>query len=398
MGILRKKLLYLFCAGLFLFGLHSQAHAEDIDENLFKKFSYVAFNSYIPFLSHPSPYPYRWEAFNKISSVLPLFSSVSNHEEYFKKSYPWLYEYLYREIGTPRVNVINKWTNPVRISIGYPNGLKPYDWQEGDGLSCSEGACVLKGTYINEPSVEEQWVNNYNNPESQKNRYRDNKFVQNIIVPEIEKNIPLLRQATGLDMKYVPAHQDNADDVAEIRIIIANSDSNRQPWLTPFKEGRMLMHDPDVKGRLGNVDEYKIDGRDYIYFREQVESALSTAVYFTPYSYQQVDGYILPNADNSIGMAFCYLNKDLNEDIIKRLLQECLVRSLGLTNAYGFDKGVLSLWNDSFFQPKHLRQYHDSQAVTGVSDFDLRMLGILYRKDIEPGMSVYDVQRLFNKE
>lgn len=393
-----KKFLVLFCLSLFFISLHSQVHAKGVDENSFKEFSYVAFNSYTPFLSHPSPYPYRWEAFNKRSNAFPLFSSLNNPEEYFKKTYPWLHEYLYRELGTPRVNVINKWTKPVRISIGYPNGLKPYNWQENNGLSCSDGACVLKGVYITEPSVEEQWVNNYNNPEFPQNRYRDNQFVQNIIAPEIEKNIPLLKRATGLDLKYVPAYQDNADDVAEIRIIIANSDNNRHPWITPFKDGRMLMHDPDVKGDMGNVDERKIVGRDYIYLREQVESALSTAVYFTPYSYQQVDGYILPNADNSIGMAFCYLNENLKEDVIKKLIQECLVRSLGLTSAYGFDKGVLSLWNDSFFQPKHLRQYHDSQAVTGISDFDLEMLSILYRKDIQPGMSVYDVHHLLNNE
>lgn len=43
-----------------------------------------------------------------------------------KTSYPWLYPHLVPENGVPKPLAVNKWTQPIVISFGMPNDLKPF--------------------------------------------------------------------------------------------------------------------------------------------------------------------------------------------------------------------------------------------------------------------------------
>jgi len=100
-------------------------------------------------------------AFSKqTEKSLGQFSSLSNRPVYpvdfdgstllnpkkFKGSYPWFYEYVFRDQGTPPYGVINKWTKPIHISMGFPNDLRPLD----EVVTKKE---TIVGTYLTESDV-----------------------------------------------------------------------------------------------------------------------------------------------------------------------------------------------------------------------------------------------------
>ena len=163
-------------------------------------------------------------------------------------------------------------------------------------------------------------------------------------------------------------------------------------------------------GRVGGSPLHKV-----IYatrFREDFLPQLKTAIYFTPSYYQQVDGFILPKADNSIGTSYCFIFEGHEPSILKTLVQECLMRSLGLPGIASDNSGsLLGLWNNKYqaqyippFNPDtiypmdkpELSPEYKSQenkagnsVPTDFSNFDIFITKLLYSPAIQNGTS-YD--------
>jgi hypothetical protein len=96
----------------------------EAESDLAKAFAQIAFSSYIRpnnFVFALPPQPPN----DLCALPSTKWRQVCGRPNEYKESYPWLYEYLYRDKGVPRYFAINKFTGPIRISIGYPNDLFP---------------------------------------------------------------------------------------------------------------------------------------------------------------------------------------------------------------------------------------------------------------------------------
>jgi len=228
----------------------------------------------------------------------------------YREKYPWLYEFMYREKGTPRFYAINKWAQPVRISFGFPNDLQPYvsstvEKNSHDLKSKLPEVNLVKG--LNETNKREvfDWAEE-----------------------EILSSIPEMQEVTGLDISFVKSETtDSVDNLGNMRIVLYSG--------RPEKNGISPIQ---FRGAMRNA-----------YFRQYLDVLyLQTAVRFTPETVKQVDGYILPNADNTIGMTFCYVWDGHPKDVLQKFIRECLFRSLGMPGeVYLNDASILSFWNDA---------------------------------------------------
>lgn len=320
----------------------------------------------------------------------------------FKRKYPWLYEYLYRDEGVPRYAAINKWTKPVRVSLGFPNDLKPLyipETPKQDGAQDVARFRQQQAAYLQEWTVMAAAHNSRLSPSE--------KVIENIkdaeeaVVAEVKQHLPLLSELTGLPFSYLP-HDKEAlpTDVAELRLILVNKtdDACGPGWKTPFK--RRVVPDPALRGKwwkCSSTSAMTVPGTPHVlnaYFREDFERYLTTAVLFTPEASQQVDGYLLPEADNSIGMSFCFITIDHAPETLKGLTRECLLRSLGLTGALWENAtALLGHWND----PEQLLTLRERKRIPSVppqvTEMDRFLVETLYRPEVVPGMTPQHLAR-----
>ncbi|HRI77813.1 MAG TPA: hypothetical protein PLX33_12600 [Alphaproteobacteria bacterium] len=307
--------------------------------------------------------------------------------EGYRVQYPWLYEFMYREEGMPRYAAINKWdvSKPVRVTMGFPNGLKPYKLlrlpmkRETQTASdeLGQSSDLLVSSTLTELSVQQQNA--------------DKKSAQ--IVEDVARAfLPALAGATGLSLLY-EGEIDKPENVPRIHIVLTTEDDSN-----PFKRaGRLTM----ISGGGFNSPRHRAH-----LFRGQVESLLKTAIYFTPYAKKQVDGYYLPNAANKIGLAFCFIWQGHPPEMLKALTRECLVRSMGLPDATALQsRGYLDLWGDAPELPRRSKEpiidtvkVGETDVPTEMSDYDRLFLRLLYRPEVKPGMGAVEVYRVLMQE
>ena len=230
----------------------------------------------------------------------------------YKDKYPWLYEFMYREKGMPRFYAINKWAQPVRIAFGFPNDLKPY---------------VSSKAEKTDPDVKAKL------PEANLEKGLSETLKHEVFVwaeEEILSSIPEMKDVTGLDISFLKDEPVAApiENLGNLRIILHRERAD--------KEGTSAIR---FSGR----------GVHNSYFRKYLDvSYLQTAVRFTPGTMKQVDGYILPNANNTIGMTFCYIWDGHPKDVFQKFVRECLFRSLGMPGeVYHENLSILSFWTDA---------------------------------------------------
>lgn len=283
--------------------------------------------------------------------------------ERFKAAYPWLYPLLYENRESPKMLVVNKWVKPLRIGIGLPNDFQTYDGSENPDF----------GLFIHS--------SNYTLPEYTK--------AQGFVEEEAKEIVPHLAQLTGLDIKYVPNVRDN--DAASYQnvniILLKDADENR--WSTKFKGGRVL--------KSGNAG---INAHSW----HHIEQRLVNAVNFTPNHDDQVDGYFISNAANEIQFAVCYIWIGHEESMLRKLAQECLVRSLGFPGDHSLLWGresisVLRAWNtERPIEPEDIAKplSQDANYSTGISETDRRFIRTLYSGLIKPGAEYWDIFNLLS--
>jgi hypothetical protein len=321
--------------------------------DLITAFMQVAFNAYIhaqykfPRLAYVPPY-----LDDKEETDNPVRSPVG-----YKKHYPWLYEYLYREQGMPRYMAINKWVKPrVLISTGFPNDLKPLSPEAFNNKNEMDF-----GLY--EPSV-------------------GTSPLSHELEMEIKSTAGLISRATDIEFTYMPHALETVDNYADMRIVFFES---LNFWESSFKKG---VHSDSVFVTVGG-SPFKLQFRNYL-----EPHLISTAVVYTPENLLQVDGYILSNKHNEIEKSFCFIWRGHEKEIIVSLLRECMVRSLGLTETFSIfeaESSLLSSWN----QPTKERL----TMPRAVSEIDVAFIELLYSAVVKPGMSAADVARLlYNKQ
>lgn len=294
------------------------------------------------------------------------------------KTYP-LAEYLLRNNGYPRLQAINRWEKEITIGIGWPK-------QE------MLVAGTADATRITMPGLD-PWGREY-------------KEAYPLFQEQIEALIPTIKHITGLPVTYISPEDENDvvklgrgvswEHVARIRVVPTELTATR----TAFP-----MH--------GNT----------------IEKRFLAGVAFTPFEFGQVDGYILPNADNTIGFAACRINPRFDAVLVKALITECLARSLGLPNLSGLNNSAaLGHWAkalDAYIDSQVKKQTkgkdnngtavmnvirrlgeastfpvtNDTQGLeTGFSDYDKWMISVLYCSEIKTGMNIYQVERVLQQD
>ena len=218
----------------------------------------------------------------------------------------------------------------------------------------------------------------------------DSKVVA-MVEGEVRSMAPVLSEMTGLAISFMDSGQETAAQIANMRIIVTTHDgfTVKTPF---FKKGRSQTM------RSGSRQQGK-KGHD---FRDHLEHySLPTAVHFTPYSEKQVDGYFLPNADNTIGMSFCFIWQGHPPEMLKALVRECMLRSMGLPDAAALEsKGYLDLWNDPQKYPHRQKHPQVEMLTVGeytipkhLSEYDRYFLRLLYNPALKPGMGPIEVYR-----
>jgi len=288
-----------------------------------------------------------------------------------KEGYPWFYEYLYREKGTPQFFSLNKWAGPIVISTGFPNDSKPF---------VSPPVEVFPNQ---EPIVSAHWLfPEYKtlHPETEK-----------IIVDEVKSVLPDINALTGLPASFLPHDKETNENYAQIRIVVLDDDDPIS-WETLFKKGSLNSF---PFNEYGPKKYHKNPYRMPDYFRAWVENKLITATSFTPHSFWQVDGFFVANADNEIGLSICYIWHGHEEDLLRALVRECVVRSLGLSGgAYNIKNSLVGYWNDAT-KAYGLNKYKIPEAPPGITQLDKFLIRMLYSPELKAGLSHQKMQEIF---
>lgn len=271
----------------------------------------------------------------------------------------WAYRFVAPSSGYPKHNVINKWAEKtVHVGIGWP---------------------VFTGSmfdfYVQPSSVYPQFL------------------------PEIIKGvIDEIKNKTGVMLRFAPPNSDleKTKDFARIRIVPIEStglNNNFKSFISNMQPGVHGHGPPLLLERLvGGVE-------------------------FTPYSRSQVDGFILPNPDNTIGLAVCRISNTVKDkQYVTALVTECLLRSLGLPSlvedmyASFRHESFLGPWNrdmDTVSKRPYLdghfafdvnaahevsthsqlpQKIQEATASISITQFDALMVSLLYSPKVKPGM------------
>lgn len=230
-----------------------------------------------------------------------------------QSGYPWLAPYMHKKDHFPRAGVINKWPGR-QVSVGI-------DWP-----------VYRRDKMID--ALDPKWLKSANREElvntSSQSHYRaSHEAVYKKIGEIIQEVIPDIEAATGLNISFNAPFSpvELSDDYARIRIVPL-AYLNQQNY---FKSDKFSgLRDTGISS-------------DWSLLRS--EDALMGGVSFTPQLRAQVDGYLLPNEDNTIGLSICKVIPNVGDAMLRALIVECLARSLGFPDEVKSSATHLGVWN-----------------------------------------------------
>lgn len=274
---------------------------------------------------------------------------LSQSRRLFEATSPWFDEFFTRPQGLPKSGVINKWPRDITIGIDWPapaHDTSIYHAQRKNVL-------IEKGT--------DQY-------------YED--FERNIMAA-----IPDLVRATGRSVHFIDPKdpRDNAKDYARIRIVPTKQWVNRNLYMPGMRENPSpLSYEPYLQGGVlfGSSAEYVYYGSAPTYERLG----------------KKMDGYLLPESNNNLGLVICKIDPETDSLVIKALISECLVRAMGLPEISKIKQlSVLGTWRNNLVNSKQ-------DVPTKPTPYDLYMVSLLYCSDIKQGMSRNDVITVFREK
>ncbi|MFH1157554.1 MAG: hypothetical protein V1721_01525 [Pseudomonadota bacterium] len=300
---------------------------------------------------------------------------------------PWLSEYLFRRKGIPNCEGIYKWTRQeVGIGFNFPAinvwGMK----DTGHPTEEEMEPCQLS----TEPT---QFVD-----ELKRGGHRDIVDHVNALIPELEK-------ITGLNLRVQLSADKSCqtENYARIRIVPVASN----PQKNFFK---IYRYRKPPKGHDITEEEWHL---------QRHENDLFGAVSYTTDIRSQVDGYLLPEADNSLGLSVCKIMPAVGPEMMKALITECLLRALGLPDISKHnDHTLLGNWNKEYDRFSKLQDLDgkkeafsegwyihtefpeigkDLRPYMAFSDYDKMMVRLLYCPEIRAGMKKDQVRKVLSE-
>jgi len=258
------------------------------------------------------------------------------------------------------------------------------------------------------------------------NEQRD--VISSTITPHIQAISRELSASIGKNINFVGISKSCLSD---IDICISFTDS--------FSNNNRFKSFGTQRGINNALSSTPLKSTDINYHK--IEAFLSDAVEFTPTSRGQVRGYFIPDHRNNIDFASCQIWPYMDDDLMKSLVTECMVRSLGLpelvTNS---SSSILRSWNRVHDESLHLesidgesenilgkrllespsketfeairselesQRYNDRfvhseirmNAPTRLSEYDMMMLKVLYCSDLSSGNDAYQtISILYNSD
>ena len=249
--------------------------------------------------------------------------------------------------------------------------------------------------------------------DQQANWLASDKVVQDYIDLRSSKSAQIIRdevvaiegdlsELTGLPVAYVD-EKTRDTNISNLRIVLETPESAKH-WITDYRRG-------GVEGSAS--------------FRSNFEKNTSLmSVNFTPiFGLYQVDGYFLSNENSEIVFSVCYIKDQHPETTLKKLVRECVLRSLGLPEIQRVsENSVLGPWNRPFAESVDLGTveaalqtvldkdstrallrscgalfayfpygHGEGPEEIGLSDFDKEMVRVLYSTELKAGMTFLDV-------
>ena len=314
-------------------------------EQIIKNFVNSVISAYIPsrYLPNASGLPFPEFLFSEFYELDRL-----------TKQYPWFANFIYFQEGMPDYVVVNKWNSPIRISIGWPNNLEPF-------------------------SV----VPTENSPLGERYIYSENdnsEKYEKILSEEVARIASDLSDITGLDIQFLPRSAETLESYGNVRINFISPEYQKDKFFkTDHKKSRSIST-PAWPKPLSI---------------EHIQEWFLSAVHYTPYSDKQVEGYFIPNFKNEIQFAACAIHSGHEDMIMRALIRECIVRSLGFPNGQELTpNSTIGLWNDKdAWFVRNLKKPFPLSAPSTVTQIDKYFLTLLYANEIQAGMDPRELTR-----
>ncbi|MCU7840772.1 MAG: DUF2927 domain-containing protein [Candidatus Thiodiazotropha sp. (ex Troendleina suluensis)] len=132
---------------------------------------------------------------------------------------------------------------------------------------------------------------------------------------------------------------------------------------------------------------------DFLGDRYVYEPTFKNGVLFETSDIVDMFAYNLPNAKNNIGMTICKINMELDAQISRVLVEECIFRSLGLPGFLNkhHDKKISSIF--ALDRVNTSPSYYKGLP----SEYDYRLISLLYCDAVKPGMNQVEVREVLMK-
>ncbi|MEO1379180.1 MAG: hypothetical protein AAFU69_02350, partial [Pseudomonadota bacterium] len=224
---------------------------------------------------------------------------------------------------------------------------------------------------------------------------------------------------------YISEFANQISDATGLQIQLADSDAES----TNTRIRIVLLENNLIQNyfkafRVYTGGSYSLPDGIFHFSYEGISSGLTE---FTPNALSQVDGYLIPEADNRLGYAVCKIFPYSEAPVLKALIGECLLRSMGLPSRRNLNgRHLLSIWNKSHDEYSLRDTIHGSEASISqnksrqltlqnfsksypshltdmemvpdrASSLDLALLAILYCQDLKSGMDKYQTIKALTK-
>lgn len=255
--------------------------------------------------------------------------------EDFSSDYPWIVDYYLR----PNYKGLAKWNGDIKISIDFPNNLKPAS------IDQTKKVFFFKGEQSNIPNEEIT-------------------VLEEILKNAISEVSEAANQNFPFEINLNPSSLDETRaEKGNLRIIFADAEGPEHfKWQTRGTSS------------LGYPKE--------VFFKEWA-TGRTPIVEFTPKLRSQVYGYFLVNKEHTIDFAACYLPRYADHVLLKNLISECLMRSLGVPYTFqGEGASIFSNWNQEGSHNNHVK----------ISSTDKKIIKLLYSDKLKRGDNEFDVK------
>lgn len=308
------------------------------------------------------------------SDVRSFYGSSSTSGSYpyqeravFKKKYPYFYPFIFLDNDPlpPNFTTVNKWAKPAVISFALTrDGTNPF--MEGERNRQTQLIRVLEPFL---PRIKET-------------------------VDEINKTLEPLVGSKILHLDEGNLEYRRQKDFGHIHVLFFSDRKH-------FDTNKSVKRETNVEHRyIGGPSQRK---KQEVFL--DFDKHLNYAIAFSPDSEKQVEGKFFVNEKNEIQLSVCYIPTFISQEKVELLIDECLLRSLGvpdpITNwVYAPDPPnipLLSYWNDmdKWSYQRRLRDDAGKLSATGITTLDLLILKILYNPKVYTGMSIRNFYQLF---